>query len=461
MPRFSLSDEDNGSLHAPADDDDTDEPPHPIGFGSPWGRTWIGLEPPSSFLINSPGRNTYGLDDDDDDEYSFMTRDYTPQQSYPPLSSYIRGAAIPALLKYRNPEEKRQEYIDNLMEDDDVLLLQRMLKRQSLTRSPALSSPPMKALAPFSETVRRIEQMMQVERQRMEQQHLKTTQQVKSIVLELEQEAATVLKTRQREEDEARRKQEAQDALQLKREQEIRNQQEREQRNREEREAAENERKLKEEKKRAEQQSKVAAKTEYVAKAKKLVHQLVAVRESIAPFEKNKAVSKRRLGMKKVAGGKLNTLSENVGKIQEVAAHVSNAISEARSEDEQIKQALERKEAGYTSDMTRGKRYLVDLLASNTIQRVQAEGFNGPRGDGFPLANMLAMVSLENKELVPILAAHVYTVCPTAIPTLPTPASIASEDELMESLGMQKGNNGEFETFDRFLSRTEVSAKGR
>jgi len=32
------------------------------------------------------------------------------------------------------------------------------------------------------------------------------------------------------------------------------------------------------------------------------------------------------------------------------------------------------------------------------------------------MANMLALVSLENKELVPILAAHVYTVCPTAIP---------------------------------------------
>jgi hypothetical protein len=41
------------------------------------------------------------------------------------------------------------------------------------------------------------------------------------------------------------------------------------------------------------------------------------------------------------------------------------------------------------------------------------------RGDGFPLACLLAMVLTEVKELVPILAAHVYTFCPIAIPTLP------------------------------------------
>ena len=79
------------------------------------------------------------------------------------------------------------------------------------------------------------------------------------------------------------------------------------------------------------------------------------------------------------------------------------------------------------------------------------------RGDGFPLANMCAQVSLENKEIPPMLAAHIYTVCPTAIPQLPSPSPDASEDELMESLGMIKGKDGQFETFQRFLSRTEVS----
>ena len=83
--------------------------------------------------------------------------------------------------------------------------------------------------------------------------------------------------------------------------------------------------------------------------------------------------------------------------------------------------------------------------------------FRSQRGDGFPLANMLALVSEDSKELAPVLAAHIYTVCPTAVPTLPHPAPNASEDEVMESLGMLKLKDGEYETFERFLARTEVS----
>ena len=69
---------------------------------------------------------------------------------------------------------------------------------------------------------------------------------------------------------------------------------------------------------------------------------------------------------------------------------------------------------------------------------------------------MLALVSLENKELIPILSAHIYTVCPTAIPKLPSPSTDASEEALMKSLGMSKDKKGEYETFARFLTRTEV-----
>ena len=70
---------------------------------------------------------------------------------------------------------------------------------------------------------------------------------------------------------------------------------------------------------------------------------------------------------------------------------------------------------------------------------------------------MLALLSVDNKDLIPVMAAHIYTVCPMAIPKLPTPAPDASEEELMKSLGMSQKDNGEFETFDRFLLRTEVS----
>jgi hypothetical protein len=81
--------------------------------------------------------------------------------------------------------------------------------------------------------------------------------------------------------------------------------------------------------------------------------------------------------------------------------------------------------------------------------------FTSQRGDGFPLANMLAQVSTDHKELGPNLAAHIYTVCPTAIPSLPDPAPDASEDDLMRSLGMLQHADGNFESFERFLGRTE------
>ena len=69
---------------------------------------------------------------------------------------------------------------------------------------------------------------------------------------------------------------------------------------------------------------------------------------------------------------------------------------------------------------------------------------------------MLAHTASHTKEdFSLLLTAHIYSVCPTAIPTLPTPAPGCNETELMESLGMQKDKKGEYETFDRFLARTE------
>jgi hypothetical protein len=65
------------------------------------------------------------------------------------------------------------------------------------------------------------------------------------------------------------------------------------------------------------------------------------------------------------------------------------------------------------------------------------------------------MVSSEIEGFAPIFEAHIYSVCPTAIPALPKPDKDATEDELMESLGMAKNKNGEFESFERFLHRTE------
>ena len=88
--------------------------------------------------------------------------------------------------------------------------------------------------------------------------------------------------------------------------------------------------------------------------------------------------------------------------------------------------------------------------------------FYRPRGDGFPLANMLAMVSTQlPEEFITMLQSHIYMVCPTAIPTLPKPLPGSSEVDLMESLGMIKDKNGSYETFERFLGRTEVRKVAR
>ena len=70
---------------------------------------------------------------------------------------------------------------------------------------------------------------------------------------------------------------------------------------------------------------------------------------------------------------------------------------------------------------------------------------------------MLAQVGHHaSKDFNLLITAHVYAVCPTAIPTLPSPEPGCSELELMDSLGMQKDKKGDYETFDRFLARTEV-----
>jgi GLE1-like protein/CCCH-type zinc finger len=72
---------------------------------------------------------------------------------------------------------------------------------------------------------------------------------------------------------------------------------------------------------------------------------------------------------------------------------------------------------------------------------------------------MLTMVSKDNKEIIPVFAAHIYTVCPTAIPSLPHSSPDASEEQFMKSLGMlqtnKPGDEVQFESFERFLARTE------
>ena len=191
------------------------------------------------------------------------------------------------------------------------------------------------------------------------------------------------------------------------------------------------------------------AKLIHVDRAKRLVSELDTLRSSyLCEFDKSKLVSRRRLGFKKIVNGKINTLSHEENKIREVASVVVEAIQTAQRDDEAA-----------SDDVSKlGKQYLLDLLASNLIVRVQADGFNGTRGDGFPLGAAFALISTQC-DLNDVLEGHLYGVCPMAVPVLEMGgrgSDGSEEDRWMESLGMVRDKNGEFETFDKFLSRTEV-----
>lgn len=211
-----------------------------------------------------------------------------------------------------------------------------------------------------------------------------------------------------------------------------------------------------------EAEEEAAKKTAYITRAKSLINNLEAVRSTLVEFDKSKVVSRRRLTFKKIVNGKINTLSHDKNKILEVSRLVGEAINSAAHDDNSAGGG-----GGADAVMTMGRKYLLDLLCSNLIVRVQADGFNGTRGDGFPLANMFAQISCMCEEIGPVLEGHLYMVCRMAIPALSLDgggvgtAAVAGgnnddEDALMTSLGMIRDKNGEFESFDKFLHRTEV-----
>lgn len=74
---------------------------------------------------------------------------------------------------------------------------------------------------------------------------------------------------------------------------------------------------------------------------------------------------------------------------------------------------------------------------------------------------MLSSIAIENKDIIPVFAAHIYKACPTAIPSLPIPSVDSTEEEFMQSLGMLQlkkktdSDKVEYESFEAFLSRTE------
>jgi hypothetical protein len=349
------------------DSDDDEESPHPLGFGnSNFGRTRFALDVDEESMEHYKRRwgFVHPFDDDEDDLSSFATS-AIKTQTYPPLSSYLDPETAPtsALARY-SFQTRAVHHRDDTMDRLASLLQAAALSIDTTTtlvdddgRRNYLNSLAIAAAH---------DQEMQVERRRVETEHRQAAQALTQMLRSNEEKAAQILSQLELEQQKITAEQDEKEAEREKMECARKEEQKRQT-------AKEEKTRRKEEEK-----EKLAAKElEFVVKAKKLVAQLVVLRDSVAPFETSKALSKRRLGMKKIVNGKVNTLAENVDKIRSVAADVSKAIAEARVEDEQVKKQMQAGANHLTPEMARGKRFLVDLLASKVIVRVQAEGFNG------------------------------------------------------------------------------------
>jgi hypothetical protein len=424
MPRFGLSpmqvgarqgiDSDSDETNSSAEDDDElvyssedndyeedsddseEEPPHPIGFQS-WGRTRFGMNPvPVETMARFKRQKGYlyphGYEDGLDDWFS---EGYEPKkQQFPPISSYIdpQTASTKSLVQYAAYDSsKRAREFDRPVEDDEMDKISQLFQAAAMiedrTVQKLLKSPQQQrqlTLAP--EDTASVQREMDEIRRGMERDHFEAAQALTKLIRRNEQEMEKILASERRRDEESEREEQAQ---RQKEEQKFAEDQEAEQKEKQkevDKEELENEKIRRSQEKRDRERQKVKAEAdaaealiakdrEYILKAEKLIAQLVQVRASVEPFENSKAVSKRRLGMKKVINGKVNTLSENVDKIRSVASEVSQAIAAARAEDENIKREVQA--GNQPPENARGKRYLVDLLSSSVIKRVQAEGFNG------------------------------------------------------------------------------------
>lgn len=379
---------DNDDASSSSDNDNSDEEeeyPHPLGFPS-YGKTRFFLDPPIESAQTV--RRRLGFLKEKDDFLERTNHDFQGTvQSFPPLSTYVdpNTASTKALLSYSKYNDRHDD------EEDPLDGVARLLEAARIVND---DNAPAQHYAIISETqqagqqllamgkslergIQSTRQDMTLRRQELEKQH-QEEHAAFLLILKRDQEAADKILKQQEEEararekaDQRRKDQEAKDEAERQRIADERQQQEEAKKQK----AMEAARKRQEEEKAAAEEE--AKQMEYIVKAKKRVAQLVELRASVAPFEKSKSVSRRRLKMKKIVKGKVNTLSQDAQKIQTVANEVTQAIIEAKEEDEQLKQQIRAGNREITEEMIRGKRYLVDLLASDTIVRVQAEGFNG------------------------------------------------------------------------------------
>jgi hypothetical protein len=306
----------------------------------------------------------------------------------------------------RQKVERKSYNIESLIDDMDriaaMVLMQNMGDNSTIMRSePKVQfhhrtehDHKLKLLLHAAEEQRRIEEEARENAKKFKQEILKRQQDEAMLLLNLikkeEAEADAILAMEkackekvEREEREIEEEQERQRLELLEQEQKARILKEKEEESiRVQNEKEEREKELavaKKEQESQERAEKRAQKYKYVTDAKTMVEKLPQVRASIEVFDtsKDKIVSKRRLQMKKIAKGKMNTLTHEKEKVDTVIQHVSEAINTCVQEDSKLRTEMENGNTAITKDMTRGARYLMDLVSSSVLVRVQAEGFNG------------------------------------------------------------------------------------
>jgi len=476
------------------DEEEEEEPPHPLGFEK-YGKTRFGFSPQSTsntFNNRTPIRGDIFNRDDEyawnalihidkkkgGDNNSLIPTYHLKSRSYIPTSNLLAGATS---FQY---QEKKDNDNDDGMEDllCGMDRIANLVKAASYVQTPRDDTTPSQTNTSTPRSTSKLLQLATICEQQQNQlsTEMSLIQQQRSesykqscqgflLLLKADESKVNIANERinKRLSDiqqiEEKNKQE-----QLAHEEQVQQQLKAEQRAKEEYDAAlaaqSEEERIKHEQhlqslaiaeKEAEEEA--AKKTAYITRAKSLITNLETVRSTLSNFDKSKSVSRRRLQFKKIVNGKINTLAHDTNKILEVSRMVGDAITNATNDDNNAQ--------GGEPVLSMGKRYLIDLLCSNLIVRVQADGFNGTRGDGFPLANMFAQVSLMCEEINPVLEGHLYMVCPMAIPTLSLNddsnnegggSNKNNEDDLMTGLGMIRDKKtGEFESFDKFLNRTE------
>lgn len=370
MGRFGFyEDEDDDNFTEDKEVFDDEETPHPIPFSTQFTSKWSRALFDSSREVQ--GRN-YDL------KSMIIQRngyDSNPrQQSYPPLSDYWDASTVSVSSMLENQIQQHEER-DDLEGIIQMLQVQKMEETYHHLRVQNEIGEKMKTLSDaVAREHKKLDQWDEAYKAKTKKQNNESFLALKTI---LKADHATAKKIIQAEkaqqkqlEDDARREQEALDDAKRKEDEE----KERIRRDAQEKQAAKDKRKAEIEKQLAE---KYAEKYAFVTKAKTLMEDLVKQREIIQPFDTCKAVSKRRMNMKRLCRGRVNTISADVQKIQTVSRELIESIKAEKEEDQKNKNMIDRGDPGVSSEMAKGCDYFVDLLASSIMVRIQAEGFNG------------------------------------------------------------------------------------